>query len=105
MGGIINKKSIPRLRCRLIAGGANNQLEEEPLDEKRLLKRKIVYLPDFVINAGGYLQALVEKRKGTVKQARKEAKIIPKQLRKAINYSKKHRCTILEASIKLFDRK
>jgi leucine dehydrogenase len=104
LGSVINKKNIKRLRCKIIAGGANNQLEDELADEKRLLKRGIVFLPDFVINAGGFLQALVEKRKGTVKQAREEAKIIPLQLRRAINYSKKNNCTLLEAAIKLFDR-
>lgn len=104
LGGIINKNSIKKLRCGLIAGGANNQLEYELADEKRLLKRGIVFLPDFVINAGGFLQALVEKRNGTVKQARQETKIISDQLKKVMDYSEKHHCTLLEAAIKLFDR-
>src|SRR5690606_40526441 len=43
---------IPRLRCRIVAGSANNQLETEE-DAERLRERGIVYVPDFVINAGG----------------------------------------------------
>jgi len=53
-GGIINARSIPTLRCRVIAGGANNQLEK-PSDADLLSARGIVYAPDFVINAGGVL--------------------------------------------------
>jgi len=54
VGAIINSRSIPTLRCRVIAGGANNQLET-PADAERLRERGIVYAPDFVINAGGVL--------------------------------------------------
>jgi leucine dehydrogenase len=54
VGGILNSRSIPDLRCRVVAGGANNQLET-PEDADRLRERGIVYAPDFVINAGGVL--------------------------------------------------
>ena len=54
VGGIINSRSIPTLRCRVIAGGANNQLATTA-DAGMLRKRGIVYAPDFVINAGGVL--------------------------------------------------
>jgi leucine dehydrogenase len=53
-GGILNARSIPELRCRAIAGGANNQLETQA-DADLLRKRGIAYAPDFVINAGGVL--------------------------------------------------
>jgi glutamate dehydrogenase/leucine dehydrogenase len=53
-GGIINARSIPQLRCKVVAGGANNQLEHPP-DGDLLRQRGIVYAPDFVINAGGVL--------------------------------------------------
>jgi leucine dehydrogenase len=53
-GGMINARTIPGLRCRVVAGGANNQLEK-PSDADLLAERGIVYAPDFVINAGGVL--------------------------------------------------
>src|SRR5438309_4126157 len=53
-GGVINADSIPTLQCRVIAGGANNQLAT-PADADRLHERGIDYAPDFVINAGGIL--------------------------------------------------
>ncbi|HYM95899.1 MAG TPA: hypothetical protein VET26_01235, partial [Candidatus Sulfotelmatobacter sp.] len=46
--------TIPRLRCRIVAGAANNQLEM-PSDAALLRGRGIAYVPDFVINSGGVL--------------------------------------------------
>jgi leucine dehydrogenase len=54
VGGVLNAQTIPGLHCRVIAGGANNQLET-PADADRLRERHIAYAPDFVINAGGIL--------------------------------------------------
>jgi leucine dehydrogenase len=59
LGGILNDETIPRLKCSIIAGGANNQL----LDTKHgydLHKRKIIYAPDYIINAGGIINASCE---------------------------------------------
>ncbi|HET7571610.1 MAG TPA: Glu/Leu/Phe/Val dehydrogenase dimerization domain-containing protein [Gaiellaceae bacterium] len=55
VGGTLNAETIPRLRCRAVAGCANNQLAE-PEDAVRLHERGILYAPDFVINAGGVIQ-------------------------------------------------
>lgn len=54
VGAVLNQHTIPSLRCRVIAGGANNQLETAA-DGDRLRERGIAYAPDFVINAGGVL--------------------------------------------------
>jgi leucine dehydrogenase len=51
LGGTVNAETIPRLRCRIVAGSANNQLGE-PEDADRLREAGILYAPDFVINAG-----------------------------------------------------
>jgi leucine dehydrogenase len=50
VGGVLNRDTIPRLRCRIVAGGANNQLET-PEDGRRLFERGILYAPDYVINS------------------------------------------------------
>ncbi|MFW6079472.1 MAG: Glu/Leu/Phe/Val dehydrogenase dimerization domain-containing protein [Gemmatimonadota bacterium] len=52
VGGVLNARSIPRLRCRVVAGSANNQLETEA-DDERLRERGVLYSPDFVVNVGG----------------------------------------------------
>jgi leucine dehydrogenase len=57
IGGILSADSIPRLRCRIVAGSANNQLAE-PADADRLRDAGILYAPDFVVNAGGVIQLI-----------------------------------------------
>jgi len=57
LGGILNKDSISRLKCRAVAGGANNQLAE-PVDAERLQARNILYAPDYVLNIGGAMHAI-----------------------------------------------
>jgi leucine dehydrogenase len=56
LGGTLNAETIPRLRCRIVAGSANNELAESE-DAVRLKEAGILYAPDFVINAGGVLYA------------------------------------------------
>jgi leucine dehydrogenase len=55
MGATINDDTIARLKCQVIAGAANNQLEEEVKHGNMLKDRGIIYAPDFVINAGGII--------------------------------------------------
>jgi leucine dehydrogenase len=60
LGGTLNDDTIPRLRCQIVAGSANNQcLRSEHSDALR--QRGIVYAPDFVINAGGLLNIAAER--------------------------------------------
>jgi leucine dehydrogenase len=54
LGGTLNENTIPRLRCELVVGAANNQLAE-PADAGRLAARGILYAPDYVANAGGVI--------------------------------------------------
>jgi leucine dehydrogenase len=56
LGGTLNAEAIPGLRCRIVAGSANNQLAE-PEDAARLAEAGILYAPDYVINAGGVIHA------------------------------------------------
>jgi glutamate dehydrogenase/leucine dehydrogenase len=53
-GGVLNSETIPSLRCRVVAGAANNQLGQ-PADAERLAERGILYAPDYVVNAGGVI--------------------------------------------------
>ena len=53
-GAVLSETTIPRLRCRVVAGAANNQLAE-PEDAERLAERGILYAPDYVVNAGGVI--------------------------------------------------
>ncbi len=53
-GKILSEETIPVLRCRAVAGAANNQLAS-PEDGERLRDAGILFAPDFVVNAGGVI--------------------------------------------------
>jgi len=55
LGAIVNERSIPALRAKVVAGGANNQLEHDEHGEA-LRQRGILYAPDYVINGGGIIR-------------------------------------------------
>lgn len=59
LGGVINRDTIPRLSCRIVAGAANNQLATAD-DGEELHRLGILYAPDFVINAGGIINLSTE---------------------------------------------
>ncbi len=59
LGAIINDRTIPRLKSTIIAGCANNQLAEDR-HGTALRERKILYAPDYVINAGGLINVYHE---------------------------------------------
>lgn len=59
LGSVLNRDTIPRLRVRIVAGGANNQLASAECDTM-LRERQILYAPDYVINAGGMIQLAAE---------------------------------------------
>ena len=72
LGGVLNRETIPQLRCRAVAGGANNQLAS-PEDAERLRARGILYAPDYVINVGGAMAILgLETQGWTQERAEKE---------------------------------
>ncbi len=55
LGGILHDLSLPRLRCRIVVGGANNVLAS-PEHGDRLHERGILYVPDFVVNSGALIR-------------------------------------------------
>jgi leucine dehydrogenase len=59
LGASLNESTIPRLKCSIVAGSANNQLAA-PEDGMRLFKRGIRYAVDYVANAGGLLSGCRE---------------------------------------------
>lgn len=59
-GAVLNDKTIPRLKCKIIAGAANNQLADEEKHDKVLKEQGILYAPDYVINAGGLINSYAE---------------------------------------------
>jgi leucine dehydrogenase len=59
LGASLSADTIPRLRCRAVVGSANNQLATES-DDERIASAGILYVPDFVANAGGLIHVSAE---------------------------------------------
>jgi leucine dehydrogenase len=59
LGAVITDDTVPRLKCKIVAGAATNVLLTEEHGD-RLRERGILYAPDFVINAGGIINVSVE---------------------------------------------
>jgi leucine dehydrogenase len=80
LGAVLDAESIPRLRAPIIAGAANNQLAHGE-DGTALLKRAILYAPDYVINAGGIISVSREYHGGaTEAQVIADIQAIPARL-------------------------
>ncbi len=54
LGAVLNEKSIPRIKAKIVAGAANNQLASMA-DMDMLAQHGVLYVPDFAINAGGVI--------------------------------------------------
>lgn len=68
LGAVLNAHSVPQLRAKLVAGAANNQLAT-PADGDALHARGILYLPDYLVNAGGIVSVAREYRQEGEEQA------------------------------------
>lgn len=60
LGATVNTESINKMKCPVIAGGANNQLADENVHGPMLVEKGILYAPDFLINAGGIINISIE---------------------------------------------
>ena len=59
LGGAVNAETLPHLRAKVIAGGANNQLSDSEIG-RAVHDRGLLYLPDYVINGGGIINVAAE---------------------------------------------
>ena len=102
MGGIINPETIPQLRCRGIAGCANNQLLTDE-DANVLRSLGILYAPDFVINAGGLINVSLEIEDEGYNPllARKKVDQLYDQLIRLFEISEQNNCSTHHAAVSL----
>ncbi len=59
LGGTVNENTLPRLKCKIICGAANNQLANDEIGLE-VEKRGILYAPDYAVNAGGLMNVSLE---------------------------------------------
>ena len=98
LGGILNEDTIPRLRCAVVAGGANNQLEKESVHGPMLIERGIVYAPDYVINAGGLINVSNELEGYNREHAHEQAARIYDTMSRILDFAATHNVPTYTAS-------
>jgi glutamate dehydrogenase/leucine dehydrogenase len=72
--GVLNKESVKNLKCKMVVGGANNQLDC-PATGALLFKRGILYAPDYIVNAGGVISVADEYHNPHFSKSKLEAKV------------------------------
>jgi leucine dehydrogenase len=102
LGGILDDESVPRLRCRIVAGAANNQLADDHIADL-LVGRDILWAPDFVANAGGLINIAVERNAGgyTAAEARRQVRGIADTLRQIFDNADSIGASPLTAALEL----
>jgi leucine dehydrogenase len=97
VGEILNAETIPRLKCRIVAGLANNQLAEAE-HVGLLVERGILYAPDFVFNSGALIAVTEEIAGYSAERAKRRAENIYVVLRKVFLLSRTRSITTAEAA-------
>lgn len=101
LGGVINPNTIPQLKCKVVAGGANNQLLSDA-DGEELHRRGILYAPDYVINSGGIINAEAEiGRTYNSDRAREKTERIYEIMGRVIQVSKREEIPSAKAADRL----
>ena len=59
LGGTVNTQTLPRLKCKIICGAANNQLATDEIGDE-VERKGILYAPDYAVNAGGLMNVSLE---------------------------------------------
>jgi len=97
MGGVIDDETVGQLRCRIVAGSANNQLLR-PDHGDALAEAGIVYAPDFVTNAGGLINVADELQGYVPARARASVEAVYRTLREVFRIARESRISTAAAA-------
>lgn len=104
MGAIINDETIEQLKCKVVAGSANNQLKEEKHGDM-LAEEGIIYVPDFVINAGGVINVFEEMQGYNEDRAMRRASAIYDSVTRIFEIAKEENISNAHAADKLAEER
>lgn len=104
LGGFLDDRTVPHLRCAIIAGAANNQLADERIADV-LAARDILWAPDFVVNAGGLINIAEEFGSYDPAAARRRVRGIADTLRGIFDAARSIDATPLSAAMELARRR
>jgi leucine dehydrogenase len=104
LGGFLDEQTVPRLRCRVIAGAANNQLADDRIADL-LAAHEILWAPDFVVNAGGLINIAEELGGYEAAAARRRVRGIADTLERIFDDAASMGVTPLTAAMELARRR
>ena len=104
LGAVINAQTIEGLKCKMVAGGANNQLAE-PRHGGALKEMGILYAPDYVINAGGLMNVFVELEGYSAERAKTKTTQVYDNLLKVYQIAREQDITTEAAANVLAERR
>jgi leucine dehydrogenase len=104
LGAVLNDSTIPQLKVRIVAGGANNQLAEERHGDL-LESRGILYAPDYVLNAGGLINVNSELEGWSAERAKRKAGEIYDTILRLFDLAKEEGIPTYRAADRLAERR
>jgi leucine dehydrogenase len=105
IGGIVNGRTIGLIRAPIIAGGANNVLEDEEADSRMLGQKGITYAPDYVINAGGLMSVYAELRGYAHETAMSDAENVFNTVKRVLHKAQADGISTITASNRLAEER
>ena len=101
LGATINDDTINKIKAKVIAGAANNQLANEQVHGKMLMDRGILYAPDFLINAGGIINVYAEIVGYDTAEALRRTENIYNTTLEIFDFAKKNNITTYQAALNM----
>lgn len=101
---ILNDETVPRLRCSVVCGSANNQLADRRHAD-RLAERGVLYAPDYVANADGLIAGVVEMEGGDTTAALERVAEIRDRLDRLFETAREEGITPLDAADRYAERR
>ena len=105
LGATINAQTIGKLKYAIIAGSANNQLEDEQEQGRMLLEKGVLFAPDYVINAGGVINCYSELMGFSKKRTLQLTENIYEATRNVLRLSKAENISTIEAANKIAEKR
>ncbi|MET3979398.1 leucine dehydrogenase [Mucilaginibacter sp. UYP25] len=105
LGATINTETIAKIKCGIIAGSANNQLQDERIHGKMLLEKGILFAPDYVINAGGIINCYSELMGFSKKRTLQLTENICEATRNVLKLSKLENISTTDAANKIAEKR
>lgn len=105
LGGTVNPDTVPKMRCKIIAGSANNQLKDEERTIQLLKEHNILYTPDFLINSGALISCYSELEGYGTDRTESLVRNIYSATRHVLQTSREENITTFEAAKQLAERR